>query len=82
MFKTLIVLLLLIILISLGAGMFFMVRDRGQSKRPVQALTIRISLSLLLFGLLLFGYFAGLIKPHGVYPPPPPGTETGRPQSQ
>lgn len=71
MFKALVVLLLLTIVISLGAGMFFLVRDRGHSKRPVRALTVRISLSLLLFGLLFVGYFTGLIEPHGVYPRPP-----------
>ena len=82
MFKTLIVLLLLIILVSLGAGMFFLVSDRGQSKRPVRALTVRISLSLLLFGLLFVGHFAGLIKPHGLYPPPPQEAGVDEPQSQ
>ena len=32
----------------------------------VQALTVRISLSVALFALLLVGYHFGLIQPHGV----------------
>jgi hypothetical protein len=82
MFKALVVLLLLIIVISLGAGMFFLVRDQGQSKRPVRALTVRISLSLLLFGLLFVGYFTGLIEPHGLYPAAGTTAPSIQPQSQ
>lgn len=72
MFKTVIVLLLLVIVISLFAAMIFLVRDRGDSKRSVQALTVRITLSLLLFGLLFVGYFSGALKPHGIVPFTPP----------
>jgi hypothetical protein len=37
-----------------------------RSARMVQALTVRISLSVALFGLLLVGYHFGWISPHGV----------------
>lgn len=68
MFKVLIVLLLLAILVSLGFAMVYVIRDRGHTNRPVRALTIRISLSLALFAMLLIGYFTGAISPHGIYP--------------
>ncbi len=73
MFKTVLVVLLLIIVVSLFAAMMFLVRDRGDSNRPVKALTVRITLSLLLFGLLFVGYFSGALKPHGIMPMPQPG---------
>ena len=68
MFKTAIVLMLLVVVISLFAAMVFLVRDRGDSQRAVRALTVRITLSLLLFGLLFVGYFTGALKPHGIVP--------------
>jgi ABC-type iron transport system FetAB permease component len=81
MFKTVIVLLLLVIVISLFAAMVFMVRDHGNSNRPVKALTVRITLSLLLFGLLFVGYFSGALKPHGIIPFAPPETTSSDPGS-
>ncbi len=73
MLKTVLVALLLVIVVSLFAAIVFLVRDRGEGNRPVKALTIRITLSLLLFGLLFVGYFSGALKPHGIMPVPPPG---------
>lgn len=56
------------VVFSLAQGMYFLARDDGQRDRTrvVRALTIRIVLSLCLFGLLLAGYFTGLLQPHGV----------------
>jgi hypothetical protein len=40
-------------------------KDKGQGKRTVKALTLRISLSLGLFLLLMIGYYTGIIgQPH------------------
>ena len=66
--KSLIVLVLIAILVSLFSGMFFLVKDNGQSKRTVKALTVRIVLSVALFILLIVAFATGLIKPHGVFP--------------
>jgi hypothetical protein len=38
-----------------------MINDRGQSKRTVRALALRVGLSLTLFLLLMAGYYFGLI---------------------
>ncbi|HEY0687373.1 MAG TPA: twin transmembrane helix small protein [Steroidobacter sp.] len=51
-----IILVMLAILVSLGAGLFFLVRDRGKSERIVVSLTIRVALSVLLLVLLAWGF--------------------------
>ena len=54
LFKSAVVLMLLLVIVSLFSGLFFLYRDKGDGDRVVRALTLRISLSLLLFvGLLL-----------------------------
>jgi len=64
--KILIVAVLLAIIVSLGSGLFHLVKDEGQSKRMVNALTVRIVLSVLLFILLFIAWSQGLIAPHHV----------------
>jgi cytochrome bd-type quinol oxidase subunit 2 len=66
--KVLIVVVLLAILISLFSGMFFLVKDKGESKRTIKALTVRIVLSVALFVLLMIAFATGLIQPHGITP--------------
>jgi hypothetical protein len=58
MFNLLIILLMLGILVSLGAGLFFLVRDPGKSERIVVSLTIRVALSVLLLVLLAWGFMS------------------------
>ncbi|MCG7870896.1 MAG: twin transmembrane helix small protein [Candidatus Thiodiazotropha lotti] len=67
-FKLPVLLVLLFILISLFQGMYYMAKDDGKnsSTRVVRALTIRVTLSLLLFAILMAGYFFGLLTPHGL----------------
>lgn len=62
-----VVILLLFILASLASSLVFLIKDKGASDRTVKALTLRIGLSLAAFLLLMAGYFAGLIQPHGIY---------------
>lgn len=64
--KTIIILVMLIIIGSLFSGLFYLIRDKGTSERTVRALTVRISLSVLLFILLMIGAATGLLQPHGV----------------
>jgi hypothetical protein len=66
MIKPLILLVLVAIVASLGSGLFHLVKDEGQSKRMVNALTVRVALSVLLFLLLFVAWRAGLIEPHHV----------------
>ena len=67
--KFLILIVLAAIIASLFSGLFFLVKDEGDSKRTVKALTVRISLSVLLFLLLFAAWFTGAIQPHGVMTP-------------
>lgn len=64
--KLFIIFVMVIIAGSLASGLFFLVRDPGDSKRTVKALTIRISISLILFVFLIISFKLGLIKPHGI----------------
>ena len=58
--RYLVIAVLLLIVASLGSAVFFMMRDRGSSKRMVKALAIRVGLSVALFLFLMLGYYFGL----------------------
>jgi hypothetical protein len=60
--------LLAAIVISLGVALYHLGSGKGDSSKLLRALTIRISLSLLLFVLLMIAWYAGLITPRGVAP--------------
>ncbi len=63
--KILIVAVLIAIIISLGSGLFFLVKDKdAKSKRMANSLTVRIVLSIVLFFLLIIAFQQGLIQPH------------------
>lgn len=64
--KLLVITVMLVILAMLVSGMFFLVRDKGQSKRTVKALTGRIVVSLALFIFLFIAFKLHWIMPHGV----------------
>jgi hypothetical protein len=66
MLKILIIACLIAIVISLGSGLFHLVNDKGDSKRMVRALTVRVALSVALFILLLIAWSQGMIQPHGL----------------
>lgn len=66
--KLLVIAILLAVLISLGSGLFFLVKDKDDSRRVMRALTVRIVLSAILFLLVIAAWFAGLIEPNAVPP--------------
>ena len=57
-----------LIVLSLVEGMYYLAKDDGSrdKTRVVRALTVRISLSLFLFALLIIGAFFGMVEPHGM----------------
>jgi len=59
--RIVVVVMLVLILISLGSALFFLFADRSGSDRAARALTGRVSLSLLLFALLMGAHYFGLI---------------------
>jgi succinate dehydrogenase/fumarate reductase cytochrome b subunit len=64
MIKLIIVAFLVIILFNLGAGLYYMMSDKGKSDRMVKALTWRIGISVALILLVMLGIFTGVIRPH------------------
>lgn len=61
--KVLVGVLLLLVLLSLFSGLYFMYKDKGNSKRVVTALTIRVGLSITIIAIVIASYFLGLIPP-------------------
>jgi putative copper export protein len=62
----LIVAVLLLILWNLGAGLYYMLVDKGRTKRSVNSLTKRIALSVGLVLFVVLAIYMGWITPHGV----------------
>lgn len=59
--RIVVVVLLILILASLASALFFLFADRSGSSRTARALTGRVSLSLLLFAMLMAAHYFGLI---------------------
>lgn len=64
--RLLIVIALVGIVASLGSALVFLMRDRGSGRRTVQALTLRVGLSVLLFLFILFSYWMGWVQPRSL----------------
>lgn len=64
--KTIIIIVMLVILVSLASGLIFLVKDEGNSKRTIKALTWRIVLSLGLFLFLFLAFSLEWITPHSL----------------
>ena len=63
MFNLLILVVMLGILVSLGSGLIFLVRDGGKTERTVISLSVRVALSILLLALLALGFAAKYLTP-------------------
>ncbi|MGH8576009.1 MAG: DUF2909 domain-containing protein [Gammaproteobacteria bacterium] len=61
--KIIVIVVLIAILASLGSALVAMLR--GRSGLTLQALTLRVALSIGLFVFLMIAYATGLISPHG-----------------
>ena len=69
--KVVIALMFIGIVASLASGLFYLVNDKGDSRRTLRALTVRIGLSVGLFVFLMIMIGFGVIEPHGLYPETP-----------
>jgi heme/copper-type cytochrome/quinol oxidase subunit 4 len=56
----------IIILGSLFSAFLYMMKDKGQTKRTVNALTVRIGMSIVLFLLIILSYQMGWIQSTGI----------------
>ena len=61
MFDLLIIVVMLGIFVSLGSGLYFLVRDSGKTERTVISLSIRVALAILLLVLLAIGFMSRVI---------------------
>lgn len=57
--KPAIFILIILILLSLTTGLFFLFKDRGNSKGTVISLGVRVSLAALLLILVAYGLYTG-----------------------
>lgn len=64
--KSVIIIMLVMIIASLFSALTFLYKDKGRGERTARALTIRISLSILLFVLLMLGFYTGIIPQKGL----------------
>jgi branched-subunit amino acid transport protein AzlD len=64
--KTFIAIAFILIIASLGSALFFLMKDKGRSNRTVQALAMRVGLSITLFLIVLVSYKMGWIQPTGI----------------
>jgi succinate dehydrogenase/fumarate reductase cytochrome b subunit len=64
--KLLIIGVMIVILWNLGAGLYYMMVDKGKTDRTVKSLSWRIGLSVGLIILVMIGIYTGVIKPHGI----------------
>jgi hypothetical protein len=64
--RIVVLLFIVFIILSLGSALYYLVKDKGQSERTVKALTVRISLSIFLFVLLMASYYFGWVPQTGL----------------
>jgi membrane associated rhomboid family serine protease len=57
--KILVLLLLLAVVASLFSGLYFVANDKGRTDRAVVALSVRVGLSITVFGLLMAAQYFG-----------------------
>lgn len=68
MIKIILIAVFLLIIVSLGSALFYLVKHNPDvsSEKTVKALTFRIGLSILLFIFVFILVATGIFKPHGI----------------
>lgn len=64
--KTILVVLLLAIVVSLFSGLFFLMNDDSGKRRALTALKVRVGLSIALLLFLALAFSQGWLVPHGM----------------
>lgn len=60
--KLIVLLLLGFVIVSLFSGLYFLVKDKGQSNRTVNALSVRIGLSIVAIMVVMIAGATGVIE--------------------
>ncbi|MFZ6818447.1 twin transmembrane helix small protein [Undibacterium sp. Ji22W] len=64
--KILVAIAFILIFVSLGSALVYLMKDKGKSNRTVKALAFRVGFSISLFILILVANHFGLIQPTGI----------------
>ncbi|HUH59572.1 MAG TPA: twin transmembrane helix small protein [Candidimonas sp.] len=64
--RIVVILAFLAIIASLASAFLYLMRDKGGTNRTVNALTVRIGLSIVLFLFVLFAHYMGWIQSTGI----------------
>lgn len=64
--RLIVIAMLIGIFASLASALVFLFREQSSNTRTVKALTVRITLSIVLFLLLMAGFYFGIIPPSGI----------------
>jgi len=66
--KSLVIFAFFFIVISLGLALYSLIKNKGQepSEKALKALTVRITLSVIVFIFVFIALYAGWLKPHGI----------------
>ncbi|WP_339419207.1 twin transmembrane helix small protein [Pseudomonas sp. RL_105y_Pfl1_103] len=64
MLKAAIALMLIATVVSLFSGLFYLVKDEGNSNRLVTALTVRVVLAVITVALIAWGFLSGQLVSH------------------
>lgn len=64
--RLLVIGLLFTIVASLGNALFHLATGKGDSRKMLRSLTIRVTLSVALFTMLMLAWRMGWISPHGL----------------
>ncbi len=65
--KILVAIAFLLIFLSLGSALVYLMKDKGKSNRTVKALAFRVGFSISLFILILIANYFGYIQPTGIH---------------
>jgi glucose uptake protein GlcU len=60
--KVVIVILFLALLVSLFSGFAFLIKDKGNTRRTWNALSVRLTIAALLIGTLVYGIYSGQLQ--------------------
>lgn len=60
--KPAILVVFLALLVSLGSGLYYLMKDKGTTRRTLHSLGVRVTLAALLIGLIIYGLQTGQLK--------------------
>ena len=80
--KPAIVVLLVLLLISLGSGFFFLMKDQGRTRRTLHSLGVRVTLAAALVAVIAYGFYSGQLHSKAPWAAALQGRAAAQPQEQ